>query len=104
MSSLLQWFQFDVGEGAFYAVFGLIFVILGISLLVVIFTVLGLVMKKVQSKSHAPKEKMAETTVKEEDVGLKPEVVAAITAALTAYYEQENVKCDFVVRRIKKVR
>ncbi len=35
------WFQFPVGDAAFYAIFGFMFVFLGITLLIVILTCLG---------------------------------------------------------------
>lgn len=105
-----EWFKFDVGEGAFDAVFGLVFVILGITLLVLLFTALGAVMNKINAKKRAPKENTVPDhplivgEVKEkEDEGITPEVIAAISAAVAAYLEQENVKCDFVVRRIRKI-
>lgn len=99
-----SWFKLDIGDGAFYAVFGFVFVFLGISLLIAIFTAIGYAMKRVNEKKKksgaAPDVPVLQI---EEEEGVTPEVVAAITAALMAYYEQENVKCDFVVRRIKKV-
>ena len=107
MNVLLDgWFKFNVGDGALFAVFGLVFVILGISLLVLIFTALGAVMKRVNLKKNAPKQNIVPAhplTSGEKEEGIPPEVVAAITGALMAYFERENVKCDFVVRRIKKL-
>lgn len=98
----------NVGDGAFYALFGFMFVFLGIALLVVIFTLLGLVMKKVNArkpKKKKIKSKKVEAAVpsSESDDEVSPEEVAAIMAAITAIYESENVRCDFVVRRIKRL-
>ncbi len=112
LTSLLDgFFKVDIGEGAFFAVFGFIFVFLGIALLILIFTGLGLIMKKVNArKKHADpvvvehgKEKTAPAEVKQTEEGLSPALVAVITAAIAAYYEDETQKCDFVVRRIKKL-
>ena len=103
--SLLGWFQYPVGDGAFYALFGLIFVSIGIALLVLIFMALGAVMNKLNArkkKAAAPKQEAPAAPQISED-GVSPEVVAAITAALMAYYEEEQVKCDFVVKRIKRI-
>ena len=105
LNALLDgWFKFPVGDGAFYAIFGLLFVILGIALLVLIFMGLGAVMKRIneRKKKETAKQAQSVTPAAVED-GVSPEVVAAITAALMAYYEQETVKCDFVVRRIKRI-
>ena len=108
LNGLLGWFKYPVGDGAFYALFGLIFVILGITLLVLIFMGLGAIMKKVnerKNKKAATPKTNEQTPVEasESADGISPEVVAAITAALMAYYEEEHVKCDFVVRRIKRI-
>ena len=79
----------------------------GIALLVVIFTVLGVIMKKMNARK--PKKKKIKTKKEEpvqtkvEDEGISPEVVAAITAAIMAVYEGENAKCDFIVKRIKRL-
>ena len=96
-----------MGDGAFYAVFGFVFVFLGITLLILFFTLFGMVMKRInergESKRKAAQEKaVAAAPVTTAEDGVSPEVVAAITAAIAAYYEGEQVKCDFVVRRITK--
>ena len=109
MNLLDSFFKVDLGEGAFYSVFGYVFVIVGIAFLVVLFTLLGLVMKKVSSAKKAPKN--AEIPDARESIPrpssdpdeISPETVAAITAALMAFYQTESIKCDFIVRRIKKI-
>ncbi len=106
MNLLDGWFKFDVGEGAFYSVFGLAFVIVGIALLVGVFTLLGFVMKKFNERKGKGKAEPVSVPKSQQpavEEGVSPEVVAAITAAITAYYEKENVPCDFVVRRIGKL-
>ena len=104
-----SWFKMDVGEGAFYAVFGFAFVLLGIALLILIFTILGLVMKRVNArKGGAPKkaaqrEREALPAALPAETQETPELVAVISAAIAAYYEGTQQKCDFVVRRIKRL-
>ena len=106
-SILSDWFKLNIGDGAFYAIFGFLFVFAGIALLVVIFTVLGVIMKKVNARK--PKKKKIKTKKVEpekteaEEEEISPEVGAAITAAIMAVYEGENAKCDFVVKRIKRL-
>lgn len=112
LTSLLDgFFKVDIGEGAFFAVFGFIFVFLGIALLILIFTCFGLIMKRIaaRKKQEAPVvvnrggEKTAPAEEKQAEEGLSPALVAVITAAIAAYYEGEKQKCDFVVRRIKRL-
>ena len=105
---LADWFKMNVGDGAFYAVFGFAFVFLGIALLVVIFTVHGIIMKKLNERK--PKKRKIKSKVEEPEAEtsengeeISPETVAAITAAILAIYESENAKCEFVVRRIKRL-
>lgn len=110
LNNLLGWFKFDVGEGAFYALFGFLVVFAGIVILILLFTALGKIMKEA-SKPRAlrkPKKKEKEEKPSAEvpavaEEGVTPELVAVISAAVAAYYEGENVKCDFIVRRIKKL-
>ncbi len=108
MNLLDSFFKVDLGEGAFYSVFGYVFVIVGIVILVAIFTLLGLVMKKVSSKKAPKNAKIPDVREStphpfSDPDEISPETVAAITAALMAFYQTEDVKCDFIVRRIKKI-
>ena len=107
LTNLLDgWFKINIGEGAFYAVFGFIFVFLGITLLILFFMALGWLMRKIEKRKATKKKKPeapAPAPVLQEEAGVTPEVVAAITAALMAYYETEHSECEFVVRRIKRL-
>lgn len=108
MLNLLSWFKYSIGDGAFYAVFGFVFVVLGIALLVGIFAALGLIMKKLNARKprvkKSKKGKPIEPTVPQvEEEAISAAEVAAITAAIAMFYEGENVKCDFVVKRIKRI-
>ncbi len=105
MLNLLDgFFKFDLGEGAFYAVFGFAFVFAGIALLICIFTLLGFLMSKLSGRKRKREERAsAVNSVLPEAEGIPPETVAAIAAALAAYYEEAPQKCDFVVRRIKRL-
>lgn len=116
-TALLDGFlKMNVGEGAFYAVFGFAFVFCGIAVLIAIFSVLGLVMKKLgkrkQAKAAAEQaEAQAKTSTEtaapketiSADEGLSPQTVAAITAAVAAVLSENAQKCDFIVKRIKRL-
>ncbi len=101
-----NWPKYDIGEGAFMAVFGFAFVFLGIVILILLFTALGKIMAVVNGKRKV-KPVVAKTSSKPRKTQPKEEtddeLIAVITAAIAAYYEGENTKCDFVVRRIKKL-
>lgn len=101
------WFKFPVGDAAFYAVFGFVFVFLGIVLLILILTCLGKGIsawrgRKKKKRSQAVEE-APQTSLPEPTAGISPEVIAAIAAAVAAYTEAETGKCDFIVRRIRKI-
>ena len=101
-----NWPKYDIGTGAFMAIFGFLFVFVGIVLLILIFTGLGKIMS-IRNERAGKKEKKPATPKKDTGdkvaEGVTPELVAVLTAAIAAYYEDENVQCDFVVRRIKKL-
>lgn len=109
LTNLLDgWFKMNVGEGAFYAAFGFIFVFLGITVLILLFTVLGKIMDTVNKKRAKKAEDSipvisTEASFEAQEAGLAPETIAVISAALAAYYDSENTKCDFVVKRIRKI-
>ncbi len=110
MNELLEpWLKVDLGEGAFQALLGLAFVFAGILILVCIFTLFGFIMKKINErranavKSEPSRIPVAQPVGEENGDEIPDEVVAAIMAALMSYYQKENVRCDFVVRRIKRI-
>ena len=100
-----------VGETSLYALLGFVVVFLGIAFLIFIVWAVGKLMatfdKKMESKKDAPKQKqttespVAPKSTTEEEIS--DETVAAITAALMAYYVQENKKCEFTIKRIKRM-
>ncbi len=102
---LLAWFKLDLGEGAFYSVFGLLFVFAGIVLLIAILTLIGLLMRKVvrrrEEKQKTPALPAPPAETAEEKI--PPQVLAVIAAAVAAYTSEGAAKCDFVVRRIKRL-
>ncbi len=95
-----------IGMAALYAVLGFVFVFLGITLLILILTVVGKIMEKINARGER-EESAAPAPIAEPlpeiEEGISPETVAAITAALAVVLEEEHSACDFVVRRIKKI-
>lgn len=104
-----NWPKFDIGEGAFYAVFGFVFVFIGIALLILIFSLIGWINKKInerekgKSDANKVKDDSARLLQSSQDDAISPEIVAVITAAIAAYYDGEKSQCDFVVKRIKRL-
>ena len=96
----------DLGTAALYAVIGLLVVFIGIAFLVLVVWLLGLAFAHLPQKFEK-KEKVVEKvetpapTMAVED--LDEQTVAVITAAIAAYYQKENKKCDFTVKRIKRL-
>lgn len=107
-------YYFDnLGEPFLYALIGFLVVFAGI--LIIIFTIwlVGLIMKKTNnleflSKGKKKKVKEAKTEepkvpAVENDGDIPDEVKAAIIAAIMAYYEEKQEKCEFTVKRIKRI-
>lgn len=95
----------SVGEAALYAAMGFLVVFFGIALLILIVYLIGKVMngtsKKVLVPQAALNKETPSATTPEND--LDEETVAVIMAALTAYYQIANNKCEFTVKRIKRI-
>ncbi len=94
------------GEAALYALLGFLIVFLGIAFLILVVWLVGKVMGKasgnVTKVSKSTKEEKTVAPIEKEDE-ITEETLAVITAALMAYYEQANVKCEFTVKRIKRI-
>ncbi len=111
-------YYFDnFGEAAIYALIGLGVVFLGIVIIIAIIWLVGLLMrktnnlefltdlgkrKKVKSTEtavSAPEDKVS--AVQSDDI--PDEVKVAIIAAIMAYYQEKEDKCQFTVKRIKRI-
>ena len=94
-----------VGEAALYAILGYLIVFVGIAFLIFVVWGVGKLMSFMEGKKEAkPVQKMQESLVVPADNDeVSDEVIAVITAAIAAYYQQENKKCEFTVKRIKRL-
>ena len=98
-----------IGEAALYALLGFLVVFVGISFLILVVWLVGKAMNKMEKKQKVPKtvEKPVETVAESLAVAdadtINDETVAIITAAIMAYYQQTNPKCEFTVKRIKRI-
>lgn len=97
----------SIGTASLYALIGFAVVFAGIAFLIFIVWLVGKLMAKPQTtkKKEPVQEKVAvvESSPSAED-SVDEETVAVIMAALTAYYETNYPKCEFTVKRIKRVR
>ena len=98
-------YYFDnFGEAALYALIGLIVIWL-----------VGLIMRKTNNLEFLTKKREKKVKVKKETAEtstetapsqqdeIPAEVKAAIVAAIMAYYQQSEEKCEFTVKRIKRL-
>ncbi len=100
-----------IDEAALYALLGFAVVFLGIVFLIGVIWLVGKVMGKVNNLDRAvkaPKEPAVKAPVQNVAVSndsdeITEETVAIITAAIMAYYQQTNPKCEFTVKRIKRI-
>ena len=99
-----------VGEAALYALLGFLVVFVGIAFLILVVWLVGKLMTKSNpvpktKVEEVPKtaESVAESLAVEDGDEITDETIAVITAALMAYYQQNNPKCEFTVKRIKRI-
>jgi sodium pump decarboxylase gamma subunit len=102
----------EVGDAALYALIGFLVVFLGIAFLVFVVWLVGKILSSVTAKSDDKKTKAAvlEKTVQPTNLmaennenEIPDETIAVIMAALTAYYQKNQPKCEFTVKRIKRI-
>lgn len=106
-------FYFDnFGEPFIYALIGFLVVFVGIVLIIFIIWLVGLIMRKTNNLEFLTKKrekKPKEVTATEPSVAassdedVPDEVKAAIVAAIMAYYSDKEEKCEFTVKRIKRI-
>ena len=98
----------SIGEAALYAFLGFAIIFAGIALLIAVVWAVGKVMVAMNNKNAKPKAAVKKETpapvaaseIKDE---VDDETVAVIMAALMAYYQTNNPKCEFTVKRIKRI-
>ena len=99
-------------EAVLYALMGYLVVFAGIAFLILVVWLVGKLMTKTGGvKLRKGKKTVVENTplpvaevLPEQSEEVDEETVAVIMAALTAYYEKNDPKCEFTIKRIKKVR
>ena len=102
-------YKMPIGETSINALVGFLVVFAGISFLILVIWLVGKFMTKgsakpkKQSVAKVEPQKPVETPAPVEE-GIDEETVAVIMAALAAYYETNKPKCEFTVKRIKRIR
>ena len=108
-SSLPEGYQeVSIGTAALYGLIGFLVVFAGIAFLIFVVWLVG----KMMAKTNGDKTVKEKPVVKTETPVVAPaqteeideETLAVITAALMAYYEKNNPKCEFTLKRIKRIR
>lgn len=99
----------SIGEAALYALLGFLVVFVGIAFLILVVWLTGKFMTKTQTpqkkevKIESPLENVSESLAVADGDAVNEETIAVITAAIMAYYQQTNPKCEFTVKRIKRI-
>lgn len=100
----------DLPKAALFGLIGFLVVLMGIAFLIFIVWLVGKLLGSVEKndksasvvKEKKPEVPTPQPIVQSDDVD--EETVAVIMAALTAYYENNYPKCEFTVKRIKRIR
>ena len=101
--------KIGVDLAALYALIGYLVVFAGIAFLIFVVWLVGRIMtgmKTSDAPKNAPdvvKETVSPSIEKQSDE-VDEETMAVIMAALMAYYENNYPKCEFTVKRIKRIR
>ena len=105
------YFSDRFGEPVIYALIGFLIVFVGIILIIAIIWLIGLLMRKTNNlafltnigKKKKKKQEPAPIETVSDTEDIPDEVKAAIIAAIMAYYSEEKPKCEFKVKRIKRL-
>ena len=98
--------KISIPEALVDALIGFGIVFLGILLLILAVALVGKIMQKNTDKPPVKNEKPVPPPPpvhQKEEEGIDEETIAVITAALMAYYQQQGSKCEFRVKRIRKI-
>ena len=104
--------EISVGVSALYALIGFAVVFVGIAFLIFVVWGVGKLMsvskpiateKSVKVENTNKNQSIVESLAVADGEEISEETVAVIMAALMAYYEKTNAKCEFTVKRIKRI-
>ena len=112
LSLINQEGSLEFGEACIYGLIGFLVVFAGIVLIIFIIWLIGLLMRKTNNLAFLT-EIGKRKKIKEQPVPaiqadgnadeIPDEVKAVIMAAIMCYYSEEAPKCEFIVKRIKKL-
>ena len=103
------------GEPLLYALIGFLVVFVGIAIIIFIIWLLGLIMRKTNNLEFLSKKRVKkeinrveevhgeQTVISSQSDEIPEEVKVAIMAAIMAYYEEKQDKCQVTVKRIKRL-
>lgn len=101
----------EISEAALYALLGFLVVLSGIIVLIFCVWLIGKIMSSAKGgsvkaptavKTESKPEPKPQAVATEASDEISDETIAVIMAAIAAYYEKNNPKCEFTVKRIKK--
>lgn len=98
-----------IGEISLYALLGFLVVCLGISFLIFVVWAIGKAFTANKGNQNASKPAVKEvqnvpvSQPKTDEDEISDEILAVITAAISAYYETAQPQCEFIVKRIKRI-
>ncbi len=104
--------EISIGLSALYALIGFVMVFAGISFLILVVWIIGKIMAVKPQGKTAKLEKVektkdikpiAESLAVADADAISDETIAVIMSALMAYYQTNNPKCEFTVKRIKRI-
>ena len=103
----------NIGEASLYALIGFSVVFVGILFLILVVWGTGKIISAFEGKTASTKKKTKQSvkaeTVEQPTVQptetdeISEETIAIITAAIMAYYQENNPKCEFTLKRIKRI-
>ncbi len=102
--------EVGIGEAALFAALGFLVVFVGIAFLILIVWLVGRIMSNTKGVG-TQNTQIKEVKTQKVKTPIQPiesesgsgETLAVIMAALMAYYEKNNPKCEFTVKRIKRI-
>ncbi|MDE6586573.1 MAG: OadG family protein [Clostridia bacterium] len=103
----------NMSEAIIYALIGFLIVFVGIAIIILIIWLIGLLLRKTNNLAFLRnlklkrKSKNVESeitpSISHDENEVPDEIKVAIIAAIMAYYSESSPKCEFKVKRIKRL-